>query len=70
MKVKIEHLGCGMPGTIIDCFQHASFQCAFCKDYNSWFSETKEVTPTELVKLIDEYKYIIKVMRDRPSKFE
>ena len=60
MKVKIEHLSCGMPGTIIDCFQHASFQCAFCKEYGSWFSETKEVTPAELVKLIDECKYIIK----------
>ena len=70
MKVKIEHLSCGGPGTIIDCFQHASFQCAFCKDYNNWFSETKEVTPTELVKLIDEYRYIIKVMKDKPSKFD
>lgn len=67
MLVEINHLSCGGPGTIIDCFQHASFQCAFCKNYNSWFSETKEVTPTELVKLIDEYKYIIKVMKDKPQ---
>ncbi len=70
MKVSIKHLSCGGPGTIIDCSQHASFQCAFCKEYSSWFSEVKDVTPIELVKLIDEYKYIIKVMKDGQTKFK
>jgi len=67
MKVKIEHLSCGKPESIIDCYQHASFQCAFCKEYGIWFSETKEVTPIELVKLIKKYRYIIKM--SKPSKF-
>jgi uncharacterized Fe-S radical SAM superfamily protein PflX len=70
MKISIEYLSCGGPETIIDCFQHASFQCAFCKNYSSWFSETKEVTPLELVELINECRYIIKVVKDKPSKFE
>jgi hypothetical protein len=61
MKVTIEHLTCGGPGTIIDCSPHASFQCSFCKEYSSWFSETKEVSPKELVKLINAFKYIIKI---------
>ena len=68
MLVEINHLSCGGPRSIIDCFCHASFQCAFCKEYGSWFSETKEVTPTELVELIKEYRYIIKM--SKPSKFE
>ena len=60
MLVTIEHLDCGGPGAIIDCFQHATFQCSFCKEYGSWFSETKEVSPEELVSLIRDFKYIIK----------
>ena len=60
MIVTIEHLDCGGPGTIIDCSAHASFQCFFCKEYGSWFSETKDVSPEELVSLIREFKYIIK----------
>lgn len=68
MVITIQHLDCGMPGTIIDCPQHASFQCAFCKEYGSWFSETKEATPTELVELIEKNRYIIKV--SNPSNFD
>lgn len=56
MLVTIEHLECGGPGTIVDCSLHASFQCSFCKEYGSWFSETKEVSPRELVSLINKFR--------------
>jgi hypothetical protein len=61
MVVTIEHLNCGGPGAIIDCAPHASFQCYFCKEYTSWYTETKDVSPKELVSLIRAFKYIIKV---------
>ena len=61
MRVIIEHLDCGGPRSIIDCSTHASFQCSFCSEYGSWFSETKDVSPKELVELIKAFKYVIKI---------
>lgn len=62
MKVLIEHFQCGGMGTIIDCDNRAHSLCPFCKEWKSWYSETKEVTPQELVQLIRSFKYNIKLI--------
>lgn len=55
MKVKIRHLGCGGFGAIIDCNVPRLF-CPFCRERVVYFEENKEVTPTELYKLL-KYNY-------------
>ena len=50
MKIKITYLECGILGSIIDC--NTPIFCPFCKERVADFSKVKEVTPTELYKLL------------------
>jgi hypothetical protein len=51
MKIKITYIECGGFGSIIDCDIPRIF-CPFCKERVAYFSEVKEVTPTELYELL------------------
>lgn len=44
-------------GTIVDCRPAI---CFLCKEYRAIWFEDKEVTPKELVDLIDSFNYVIK----------
>lgn len=59
MKIKIAKVDCSLMdfGTIIDCEPTI---CFLCKEYKATWFVDKEVTPKELVDLIESFFYVIK----------
>ena len=64
MKVLVKHIECGGFGSIIDCDSPRIF-CPFCKNRVISFTESKNITPMELYKLIDRNEYIIITLQER-----
>lgn len=66
MRVLIKYLGCGGMGSIIEC-SYGRPLCYFCKEYNSWYWEEKDVTPKELIALLNRFDCIIILKPTRPK---
>lgn len=66
MRVLIKHLACGGMGSIIDCNYRRPL-CYFCKEYNSWYREEKDVTTKELIDLLESFNCIIILRPTRPK---
>ena len=64
MKIVVGHIDCGNLGAIIDCYSPRIF-CPFCKERTISLQEIKEVTPQELYNLIDSFKYVIKIIKEK-----
>lgn len=43
-------------GTLVDCYPQI---CFLCKEHRATWFEDKEVTPKELLELIDSFNYVI-----------
>jgi len=59
MKIKIAKVDCSLMnfGTLVDCRPAI---CFLCKEHRATWFEDKEVTPKELVDLIESFQYVIK----------
>ena len=66
MRALIKYLGCGEMGSIVDCNYRRPL-CYFCIEYNSWYSEEKDVTPKELIDLLESFNCIIILKPTRPK---
>lgn len=66
MRVLIKHLDCGGMGSIVEC-NYGRPLCYFCREYNSWYSEEKDVTPKELIALLNRFNCIIILRPTRPK---
>jgi hypothetical protein len=52
VKVYIQHYDCGLSGALIDC-RHYKGDCRECSDHIKSWVEEREVTPDELIGLIN-----------------
>jgi hypothetical protein len=66
MRVLIKYPNCGGLGTIVEC-NYSKLVCYFCREYNYWFTEEKEITPTELIALLKGFNCIIILKPTRPK---
>lgn len=66
MRVLIKYLDCGGMGSIVDC-SHRGPLCYLCREYNSWYSEERDVTPKELIDLLECFNCIIILRPTRPK---
>lgn len=59
MKIKIAEIGCSLMefGTLVDCYPRI---CFLCKEHKATWFEDKEVTPKEVLELINSFNYVIK----------
>ena len=49
-------------GTLVDCYPRI---CFLCKEHRPTWFEDREVTPKELVKLIDSFNYVICILNTK-----
>lgn len=58
MKIKIAKIDCSLMnfGTLVDCYPQI---CFLCKEHKATWFEDKEVTPKELLELINSFNYVI-----------